>query len=212
MDFEVQADSEETAYGQDMNDLAGSFYGDEGGLVGLESDLPGLVEEPLGSQALEKPCVKCFRNAAKVYQRDQTFQDRFNMDPYTAYQKDNLYYPFASCQDWELRSFLLCSSLSMAAIDEFLGLELVKAISLSFHMTKELHGRAELLPPVLKWQYRIVSTTHPTKQPLHLYWHNSLDCIKSLFSHPFFANEMDITLKHVYDTVERTSSGNSHIT
>lgn len=36
MDFEVQADSEETAYGQDMNDLAGSFYGDEGGVVGLE--------------------------------------------------------------------------------------------------------------------------------------------------------------------------------
>ncbi|KAG2752786.1 hypothetical protein P692DRAFT_20723352 [Suillus brevipes Sb2] len=115
------------------------------------------------------------------------------MDPYTVYHKDNLYYPFASRQDWELGSFLLCSSLSMAALDEFLGLELVKALSLSFHMAKELCGRAELLPPVPKWQYRIVSTTHPTKQPLHFYWHDPLDCIKSLFSHPFFANEIDVT-------------------
>jgi hypothetical protein len=223
MDFEVQADSEETAYGQDMNDLAGSFYGDEGGVVGLESDLPGSVEEPLGSQASEKPYVERFRNAAKVYRRGQTFWDRFNMDPYTAYRKDNLYYPFASRQDWELGSFLLCSSLSMAAIDEFLGLELVrlesagillsqvlislqvKAISLSFRTAKELRGRAELLPPVPKWQYRIVSTTHPTKQPLHLYWRDPLDCIESLFSHPFFANEMDVTPQRVYDTVERTS-------
>ncbi|KAG2132153.1 uncharacterized protein EDB93DRAFT_1243059 [Suillus bovinus] len=190
MDFELQTDSEETAYVQDMNDSAGYFYGDEG----------GSVEEPLGSQASEKPYVERFRNAAKVYRCGQTFQDRFNMDPYTAYRKDNLYYPFASRQDWELGSFLLCSPLSMAAIDEFLGLEIVKAISLSFYTAKELHGRAELLPPVPKWQYRIVSTTHPTKQPLHLYWRNPLDCIESLFSHPFFANEMDVTPQCVYDT------------
>lgn len=223
MDFELQTDSEETAYVQDMNDLEGYFYGDEGGVVGLESDLLGSVEEPLGSQASEKPYIERFRNAAKVYRRGQTFRDRFNMDPYTAYRKDNLYYPFASRQDWELGSFLLCSSLSMAAIDEFLGLEIVrlesagillsqvlislqvKAISLSFRTAKELRGRAELLPPVPKWQYRIVSTTHPTKQPLHLYWRDPLDCIESLFSHPFFANEMDVTPQRVYDTVERTS-------
>ncbi|KAG2130957.1 uncharacterized protein EDB93DRAFT_1243199 [Suillus bovinus] len=198
MDFELQTDSEETAYVQDMNDSAGYFYGDEGGVVGLESDLLG--------QALEKPYVERFRNAAKVYRCGQTFQDRFNMDPYTAYRKDNLYYPFASRQDWELSSFLLCSSLSMATIDEFLGLEIVKAISVSFYMAKELRGRAELLPPVPKWQYRIVSTTHPTKQPLHLYWCNPLDCIESLFSHPFFANEMDVTPQCVYDTLERDAA------
>ncbi|KIK36525.1 hypothetical protein CY34DRAFT_26309 [Suillus luteus UH-Slu-Lm8-n1] len=110
------------------------------------------------------------------------------MDPYTAYCKNNLYYLFASRQDWELDSFLF-----MAAINEFLGLEIVKAISLSFCTAKELRGRAELLPPVLKWQYCIVSITHPTKQPLHLYWRDPLDCIESLFSHPFFTNEMDVT-------------------
>ncbi|KAG1816960.1 hypothetical protein EV424DRAFT_1540661 [Suillus variegatus] len=195
---------EEMVYVQDMND-SGYFYGDEGGVVGLESDLPGSVEEPLGSQASEKPYVERFRNAAKVYRRGQTFWDRFNMDPYSAYRKDNLYYPFASRQDWELGSFLLCSSLSMAAIDEFLELELIKALSLSFRTAKELRGRAELLPPVPKWQYRIVSTTHPTKQPLYFYWRDPLDCIESLFSHPLFAKEIDVTPQRVYHTVERTS-------
>ncbi|KAG1776905.1 hypothetical protein EV702DRAFT_1045915 [Suillus placidus] len=201
MDLQVQADSDETVYAQGMND-SGYFYSDEGGMVGLESDLPGSVEEPLGSQASERPCVEHFRGAAKVYQRGQTFRDRFNMDPYTVHRKDNLYYPFASCQDWELGSFLLCSSLSMAAIDEFLGLELVKALPLSFRTAKELRGCAELLPPVPKWQYHIISTTHPTKQPLHFYWRDPLDCIESLFSHPLFANEIDVTPQRVYDTAE----------
>ncbi|KAG0702160.1 hypothetical protein DFH29DRAFT_875336 [Suillus ampliporus] len=136
MDFQVQADSGETVDAQGMHDL-GYFYSNEGGMVGLENDLLASVEEPLGSQASEKPYIKHFRDA-----------------------------------DWELGSFLLCSSLSIAAIDEFLGLELVhlesvKALPLSFHTAKELHDHAELLPSVLKWQYHIISMTHPTKQPLH---------------------------------------------
>ncbi|KAG2109266.1 uncharacterized protein F5147DRAFT_773077 [Suillus discolor] len=169
------------------------FYGDDGGTAGLENDLPGSVKEPLGSQASEKPYVEHFRDAAKVYRRGQTFLDRFNMDPYAVHREDNLYYPFVSRQDWELSSFLLCSSLSMAAIDEFLGLELVKALPLSFHTAKELRGRSELLPSVLKWQYCVISTTHPTKKPLHLYWRDPLDCIESLFSHLLFANKIDLT-------------------
>ncbi|KAG1734062.1 uncharacterized protein EDB91DRAFT_1238466 [Suillus paluster] len=184
---------------------SGYSYGDDGGTVGLENDLPGSIEEPLGSQASEKPYIEHFRDAAKVYRCGQTFLDRFNMDPYAVHRKDNLYYPFMSRQDWELGSVLLCSSLSMAAMDEFLGLKLVKALPLSFRTTKELHGRSELLPSVPKWQYHIISTTHPTKKPLHLYWRDPLDCIESLFSHPLFANKIDLTPQRVYDTVECTA-------
>ncbi|KAG1775072.1 hypothetical protein EV702DRAFT_1199669 [Suillus placidus] len=186
MDFQVQVDSGEKADAHCNMSDSGYFYGDGGGTVGLENNLPGSVEEPLGSQASEKPYVKHFRDAAK----------------YIAKTICNLYYPFASHQDWELGSFLLCLSLSMAAIDEFLGLELVKALLLSFRTTKELCGRSELLPCVPKWQYRIISTTHPTKKPLHLYWRDLLDCIESLFSHPLFANKIDLTPQHVYDTAE----------
>ncbi|KAG1747218.1 uncharacterized protein EDB91DRAFT_1235953 [Suillus paluster] len=165
------------------------------------SRTPRSIEEPLGSQASEKPYIKHFRDAAKVYQRGQTFLDRFNMDPYAVHHEDNLYYLFASRQDWELGSFLLCSSLSMAAIDEFLGLELVHlelaTLPLPFRTAKELRGHSELLPSVPKWQYHIISTTHPTKKPLHLYWHNLLDCIESLFSHLLFANKIDLTPQRV---------------
>jgi len=128
MDFEVLVDSDSGEKADahcGMPSDSDYFYGDDGGTVGLENDLPGSIEEPLGSQASEKPYVEHFRDAAKVYRHGQTFLDRFNMDPYAVHHRDNLYYPFASHQDWELGSFLLCSSLSMAAIDEFLGLELV---------------------------------------------------------------------------------------
>lgn len=77
-------------------------------------------------------------------------------------------------------------------------------LPLSFRTAKELRGLAELLPSVPKWQYRIISTTHPTKQPLHFYWRDPLDCIESLFSHPLFANEIDVTPQRVYETAERT--------
>jgi hypothetical protein len=66
-----------------------------------------------------------FQGAAKVHAWGLTFLERFNDDAYAHHRNDNLYYPFASFQDWELASFLLSSTLSMAAIDRFLGIELV---------------------------------------------------------------------------------------
>ncbi|KAG1761031.1 hypothetical protein EV702DRAFT_985188, partial [Suillus placidus] len=49
----------------------------------------------------------------------------------------------------------------------------------------------------------IISMTHPTKQPVHLYWHDLLDCIEALFNHPHFANELNLTPTRVYNTVDR---------
>ncbi|KAI6011479.1 hypothetical protein EDC04DRAFT_2580456 [Pisolithus marmoratus] len=51
---------------------------------------------------------------------DQCFDDQ-----YATLQQQNLYYLFASGADWQLVSWLLCSWLSMAAIDDFLSLQLV---------------------------------------------------------------------------------------
>ncbi|KAG1886152.1 hypothetical protein F4604DRAFT_1917855 [Suillus subluteus] len=128
------------------------LYSDEGVAVNLESDVLESGAESSGGQTLEpQPFVEYFKGTAKVYQRGQTFQDQFNMDAYAAHHKENIYYPFTSLQDWELGNFLLCLSLSTAAIDQFLGLELVKSLPLFFHTVKDLHGRAELLPAVPKW-------------------------------------------------------------
>lgn len=75
-------------------------------------------------------CIEVFDGAGKTYGAGETFMDRFNADTYAEYRKTNLYYPFASKQDWEIAAFLESSNLSMAAIDKFLSLELVGVISL----------------------------------------------------------------------------------
>ncbi|KAG0704061.1 hypothetical protein DFH29DRAFT_997947 [Suillus ampliporus] len=136
--------------------------------------------------------------------RGLTFLERFNDDAYADHHNNNLYYPFTSFQDWELTSFLLSLTLSMAAIDRFLGIELIKALPLSFRTAKELRGRAELLPSGPKWQCRVISTDHPTKLPVHLYWHDPLDCIESLFNNPRFAKDIDLIPECIYTTAERT--------
>ena len=66
-----------------------------------------------------------FLHAARVYDGSLTFMDQFDTDPFSARRMTNLYYPFASQQDWELDSWLLRSGLSLVAIDKFLLLELV---------------------------------------------------------------------------------------
>ena len=56
------------------------------------------------------------------------FIEELNQDVHATVHKENLYYPWASQQEWELASFLLCSSLSMATIDQFLSLDLVSCL------------------------------------------------------------------------------------
>ena len=67
-----------------------------------------------------------FLHAARVYDGGLTFMDQFDTDPFSARRTTNLYYPFASRQDWELGSWLLRSGLSLVAIDKFFSLELVR--------------------------------------------------------------------------------------
>jgi hypothetical protein len=65
--------------------------------------------------------------AAKVVTgAGKTFIDEFNDDKYAQARKENIFYPFASRDEWQMGSFLLRSNLSMSAIDDFLSLELVR--------------------------------------------------------------------------------------
>ena len=54
--------------------------------------------------------------------------DQCNEDKFSERRKNNIYYPFTLRDEWELASFLLCSCLSMAAVDCFLKLKLVSYI------------------------------------------------------------------------------------
>ena len=72
------------------------------------------------------PVVDSHPNIPSVYPGGTTFMDQFFADEYSRFRQENLYYPFASETDWQLASWLLRSRLSMAAIDTFLSLELVR--------------------------------------------------------------------------------------
>ena len=67
--------------------------------------------------------------ASTVYGSGRTFMDIFDEDKYAGERAKQLYYPFASKDEWELASFLLRSHLSMASIDIFLKLRLVSISS-----------------------------------------------------------------------------------
>jgi len=80
--------------------------------------------EPYG-EVLEEVFVEEYEDAAQSYGCGATFMDTFDTDPYASEHINNLYYLFASKDEWELASFLLCSDLSMASIAELLSLTLV---------------------------------------------------------------------------------------
>jgi hypothetical protein len=73
------------------------------------------------------PFVEEYEGAAKECGRGVTFMEEFGRDQHAAKRVENLYYPFASKDEWELAAFLLRSDLSMASIDSFLSLEPVSA-------------------------------------------------------------------------------------
>ena len=66
-------------------------------------------------------------NSPSTYPGGTTLLDEFFNDKHVDVRREILYYPFASRQDWQLASWLLWLRLSMAAIDEFLSLDLVRA-------------------------------------------------------------------------------------
>jgi hypothetical protein len=66
-----------------------------------------------------------FIGASQTFGLGTTFMGNFDLDKYSGLRQENLYYPFASRDDWEMAAFLLRSGLSMAKIDDFLKLQVV---------------------------------------------------------------------------------------
>lgn len=84
-------------------------------------------QDPSDSGAVHPENVEVFAGASQSFPHGSTFMDQFFSDEYSELRKENIYYPFASQQDWEITSWLLRSPLSMVAIDTFLSLKLVSA-------------------------------------------------------------------------------------
>ncbi|KAI6104585.1 hypothetical protein EDD16DRAFT_1492559, partial [Pisolithus croceorrhizus] len=61
----------------------------------------------------------------------------------------------------------------------------------------------ETLPTVPCWNYRIITTSYPMKSPAILYFHDSLECMETLFNHPYYADHMMYTPFQVFTSAER---------
>ncbi|KAG2340004.1 hypothetical protein BDR05DRAFT_950787 [Suillus weaverae] len=150
--------------------------------------------------------IDWYPEPSQSYGKGYTFLDLFNSDENNVYHAKNLYYPFSDRKDWEIVLWLLCSGLSMGKIDSFLLLEMsfvkIKGLPLSFSSTKELRGRAEMLPSSPCWMSQVLSMSHPTKSPVILYWHDPLDCIAAILNNPFFHDQLDFTPCRVYTTAQ----------
>lgn len=109
--FPSRTDRERVSYDPDPED------GMDFGIGGDHFDTVG--EEPSSAE-------EWYEGAGTCYSQDgTTFLDIFDADEYADCRKDNLFYPFASRNEWEVADFLLRSPLSMAAINEFLALSMV---------------------------------------------------------------------------------------
>ncbi|KAI6114585.1 hypothetical protein EDD16DRAFT_1521008 [Pisolithus croceorrhizus] len=55
-----------------------------------------------------------------------TFMDSFWQDAHTKEWRENLFYPFASSEEWQFSSWCMCLGLSMSTIDSLLSLNIDK--------------------------------------------------------------------------------------
>ena len=144
------------------------------------------------------------------------FTDVFNMDRHAEKRRENLYYPFSSKGEWGLASWLLCSGLSMRAIDDFLALPIVRCkpslfdllliknqirqLSLSFASAKTLRTRMEDLPKAPAWKMQEISLNrYLTAKPTILFYHNPLECIQALLRNPTFEGKWTFSTRWVYE-------------
>lgn len=96
--------------------------------LGLEEEID--VDQPGDPH---QGTVEEFPGAAAIFLRQpNSFLERFDRDQFSQERRSNLYYPFASREDWEMGLWLTRSGLSMAAIDSLLSLELVSLDFISY--------------------------------------------------------------------------------
>lgn len=102
----------------------GSLFVDPGPGIHNETGPSGELDghDFEASNVQDGQVTEMYEGAAQKYGPGRSFLSEFDSDQHAQQQKSNMYYPFASKDDWQLASWLLRSGLSMNAIDEFLSL------------------------------------------------------------------------------------------
>ncbi|KAJ6521962.1 hypothetical protein DFH09DRAFT_1251065 [Mycena vulgaris] len=171
-----------------------------------EFNAPLFADTPMDDD--EDPAPKNFYReyypgAAQTYGRADTFMDTFRRDTHANERRSNLYYPFASADEWEITSFIVRSNMTVAATDEFLKLRLTAKMSLSFETAKDLRSRIEILPSGPEWQAITWKTQYPTKSPLTLYYRDPLECLQTLLRNPLIQDFIQFSPFRLWATSEK---------
>ncbi|KAI5987639.1 hypothetical protein EDD15DRAFT_2371999 [Pisolithus albus] len=145
--------------------------------------------------------VEVYEGSSEVFPGGKSFMDTFHEDQYSGERRSNLYFPFASQQEWQFASWLLRSRLSLTAIDSLLALDI--GIPLSFRTGKQLRARAEVLPSGPAWLCEEMEPESPTKHPVRLFYRQPLECLQSLLSHPLLAPHISFVPRKVWTSAAR---------
>lgn len=102
--------------------------------------------------------IEEYDGAAKEYGLGKMFMMEFNNDVFSNERITNLYYPFRSRAEWEFAFFLLCSDLSMATIDTFLSLKLVRSSSLQWTFRTDPVFKGSNIKSIILYSKKITRT------------------------------------------------------
>ncbi|KAG2126326.1 uncharacterized protein EDB93DRAFT_1243842 [Suillus bovinus] len=118
--------------------------------------------------------------------------------------QENIYHPFASNMDWEVARWAKLCGLSLAALSDLLAIEGVsECLSLSFKNANKLNAIVNHeLPtgrPKFKQEQIIVAG-----EAFDVYYHDVIECIKSLYSDPKFTRYLAFVPEHHYADEDET--------
>lgn len=116
-EYEPGLHEDHVPYGDfEMNDVASN----------PPNDPPiSVPPRPEVEQLSSERFVETFKGCGESFPGGKTFMDDFWIDQYAEQRHENIYYPWASKQEWVFASWLLRSRLSMASIDSLLSLDIV---------------------------------------------------------------------------------------
>lgn len=75
--------------------------------------------------------IETYEGCSETFPGGKTFMDTFRKDKCAHERMENLYFPFASHGEWQFAFWLLCSRLSLTAINSLLSLEVMSQLSCS---------------------------------------------------------------------------------
>ncbi|KAG1730425.1 uncharacterized protein EDB91DRAFT_1239108 [Suillus paluster] len=119
-------------------------------------------------------------------------------------EKENLYHPFSSKMDWEVVRWAKLCGLSLTAFSDLLAIDGVsECLALSFKNANELNSIIDHeLPtsrPKFKREQIIVAG-----EAFDVYYHNVIECVRSLYSDPDFAQYLAFAPERHYADEDET--------